>query len=308
MVCNIWSFSNNNNWNNYNMVMKMFVYNRETNKIEEKEEYGEKILHFLYDTYIGRIILKLFVARPFFSKLRAKKQKSIRSKEKIKQFIEKYKIDMSEYDDEYDTFNDFFIRKRKIENKSKQNELVAIADSNLIAYNIDENLKIDVKYSTYNLEELLNEKLDISKYKNGYCLIFRLSIDDYHRYVFPDDGKYIKRYHINGILHTVRPISSRYRVYSRNTREVSVLQTENLGEIIQIEIGALLVGCIKNNDVKSFKKLDEKGYFEYGGSTIILLLKDNVKIDEDIIENSKKSIETKVKIGEKVGIIYDSND
>ena len=170
-------------------------------------------------------------------------------------------------------------------------------------YNIDENLKIDVKYSTYTLEELLNKKLDINIYKNGYCLIFRLSVDDYHRFVFPDDGKYVKRYHVKGELHTVRPIASKYRVFSRNTREISLLQTENLGDIIQIEVGALLVGKIQNKEVKHFKKLEEKGYFEYGGSTIILLLRNNVQIDEDIKENSQKGIETKVKIGERIGKI-----
>ncbi len=284
-------------------MIKMLIYNRKTKKIEQEEEYQEKMLHFLYETYLGRFILKLFIARPAFSKIKSRRQKSTKSKAQIGPFIEKYRIDMSEYDEEYESFNDFFIRKRKIKNNSKQNELVSIADSKLLVYNITDDLKINVKHSVYTLEELLKEKIDINMYKNGHCLIFRLSVDDYHRYVFPDDGEYIKRYHINGTLHTVRPISSKYRVYSRNTREISLLRTKNLGKIIQIEVGALLVGCIKNNDVKEFKKLDEKGYFEYGGSTIILLLKDNVNIDKDILQNSEKGIETKVKIGDKIGVI-----
>ena len=134
----------------------MLIYNREKKKIEEKEEYQEKTIHFLYETYLGRIMLKLFIARPFFSRLMSKRQKSKKSKKKIESFIQKYQIDMSEYDKEFECFNDFFIRKRKIENNSKMDEIVAIADSKLSVYNIDENIKIDVKYSTYTLEELLN--------------------------------------------------------------------------------------------------------------------------------------------------------
>ena len=81
------------------------------------------------------------------------------------------------------------------------------------------------------------------------------------------------------------------------------MHTENFGDVVQIEVGALLVGRIRNNTTnKSFNKGNEKGYFEYGGSTIILLIeKDKVLIDEDILSNSKEYVETQVKIGEKIG-------
>ena len=46
----------------------------------------------------------------------------------------------------------------------------------------------------------------------------------------------------------------------------------------------------------------EKGYFEFGGSTVVLLVKkDMVKFDADILENSAQHIETVVKYGEKIG-------
>ena len=78
---------------------------------------------------------------------------------------------------------------------------------------------------------------------------------------------------------------------------------DNLGKVVQIEVGALLIGCIRNNNQKYFIKGEEKGYFEFGGSTIILLLKDNVKIDEDIIEQINQGREVKVSIGERIGLI-----
>ncbi|MCH5274291.1 MAG: phosphatidylserine decarboxylase [Lachnospiraceae bacterium] len=284
----------------------MLVYNRQTKKLHREDEYGETTLRFLYSTVLGRFLLKLIVARPFFSRLRAKYQRSPKSKKDILPFALKYHIDMAEYEEAYTCFNDFFIRKRAIENHSETGDLVAVADSKLLVYKIDENLKVNVKHSCYTLQEILNRKINIESFRDGYCLVFRLSVSDCHRYYFIDDGMYLKRYRVKGLLHTIRPIAGKYRVFCRNQREVSYLKTENLGNIIWVEVGALLVGCIQNHPQKHFKKMEEKGYFEYGGSTILVFLRNNVKIDEDILKNSKKQIETKVKIGERIGKIIDS--
>ena len=69
-----------------------------------------------------------------------------------------------------------------------------------------------------------------------------------------------------------------------------------------MEVGALLVGKIVNMEKLKFKKGEEKGWFELGGSTILLFFAENtVNIDKDIISNSYKGIETKVKYGERIG-------
>ena len=73
------------------------------------------------------------------------------------------------------------------------------------------------------------------------------------------------------------------------------------GEMIMIEVGALMIGKIVNNTGRDFKKGEEKGHFEYGGSTIILLTNKDVIIDSDIIKQSEQGIETKVKIGTMIG-------
>ena len=47
----------------------------------------------------------------------------------------------------------------------------------------------------------------------------------------------------------------------------------------------------------------EKGYFEFGGSTICLFVtKDGAQPDEDIIKNTADGFETLVKMGERIGI------
>lgn len=276
-------------------------YNRETNSYVTEKEYQEKLLSFLYTTVIGRILLKLIVARPWFSRLRSYYQNSKKSKKDIEPFIREYNIDISPYDGKWECFNDFFTRKRNYDNLYNADTFVAIADSKLSVYPIDDHLCLRVKNSVYTLDEIVADQIDLNMFKNGTVLIFRLSVDDYHRYVYPDDGELVNQYKVKGELHTVRPISEKYRVYSRNTRVINEMSTKNFGKIVQVEVGALLVGCIHNNASKRFRKLDEKGYFSYGGSTVILFVNDTIAIDEDIIQQSRSGFETKVTIGEKIG-------
>ena len=49
------------------------------------------------------------------------------------------------------------------------------------------------------------------------------------------------------------------------------------------------------------KKGEEKGYFEYGGSTIVMFFPPNIMIDEDILRQSQAGYETQVFIGDKIG-------
>ena len=63
-----------------------------------------------------------------------------------------------------------------------------------------------------------------------------------------------------------------------------------------------MVGKILNHEVKEFRRGDEKGFFEYGGSTIIVLVKKDVlKISNEILEASQQGIETPVKMGQVIG-------
>ena len=155
-----------------------------------------------------------------------------------------------------------------------------------------------IKNSTYSLEQLIKEK---ANYK--YALVFRLSVDDYHHYIFPDDGIVVRKKHIDGILHTVQPIAfENYKVFHENQRDITFLDCKNLGNVCYVEVGALFVGKICNKEVHTFKKGDEKGYFEFGGSTVILLFEKELNINSKIIKNSEKGIETIVKMGERIDI------
>ncbi|MDO4283082.1 MAG: phosphatidylserine decarboxylase [Clostridia bacterium] len=286
--------------------MSIKIWNRRENKYIYVEQYHQKSLDFLYHTKIGRVLLKTIVTRKAISKIYGRYQSSKLSKRKIEKFIATYHIDMNDYEKvDYQNFNEFFSRKIKNEKRKviyDDDILISCCDAKLTRYKIDENLKIKVKNSIYTIGDLIQDEKEAFNYQNGECLVFRLTIDDYHRYIFFDDGGLEYHKKINGVLHTVSSISKDYPVFSRNSREISKLKTKNFGEVLYIEVGALLVGKIKNYHQAKFKRGEEKGFFEFGGSTIILLFQENkLKIDDDIIQNSSNHIESKVLLGEKIG-------
>ena len=282
------------------------IYDRKKGVFYEDKQYGEKALKFLYGNVFGRIILRCFVVGKFYSKYNARKNKSPRSVSKIAPFVEEYGIVLDDFEQrEYNSFSDFFTRKLASGKRTfslSDDDFISVADSKLLCYEITPDGKIPIKNSIYTIEEIVNEEISNDFY-GGYCLVFRLTVDDYHRYCFFDSGNIKQTKYIKGKLHTVSPIPyKRYKVFAENCRSVSCLQTKNFGECYQVEIGALLVGRINNHPISHFSKGEEKGYFEMGGSTVIVMVKNGVlNIDNDILNNSKNAIETKVLIGERIG-------
>ena len=130
-----------------------------------------------------------------------------------------------------------------------------------------------------------------------------MTVDDYHRYHYIDDGKIIGNKFINGKFHTVNPIANDYYpIYKQNTRSYTVIESKNFGKMVQMEVGAMMVGRIVNYPKKQCYRGEEKGYFEFGGSTVVILLKENQAIiDEDIVKNTINDKETVVKLGESIG-------
>lgn len=264
-------------------------------------------LRFLYNTVLGRMILKPLTA-PAVSKLCGRFLDSRLSKCMIDRFVKKNGIDLSEYQSEsYSCFNDFFTRKIIREKRPISNigtDLVSPCDGLLTAYRIKDDTVIPVKQSRYSINSLLSGANIADRYKNGICLVFRLCVNHYHRYCYIDDAEKEDNVFIKGKLHTVRPIAlETYPVFVRNCREYTVMHTENFGDVTQIEVGALLVGKIKNHHgAGRVKRGQEKGLFLYGGSTVILLLEENkADISDDIWKESLNGNEIPVKQGQVIG-------
>ena len=262
------------------------------------KEKTNKLLSIMYNTIMGRFFLKIATTK-IVANIYSVYMNSNFSRKKIKKFIKKNNINMEDYKEKnYTSFNDFFIREIKEDKRKIEDNLIAVCDSKLSVYKIDENSKFNIKNSIYTVKELIGEN---KKYK--YALIFRLCVDDYHHYIFPDDGEVIETKHIDGILHTVQPIAlKKYKVFHENARDITFLKCNNLGDVCYIEVGALMIGKIVNLKKNKFKKGEEKGHFEFGGSTVIMLINKDIDLNKKILENSEKDIETIVKMGQCIGM------
>ncbi len=235
------------------------------------------------------------------------------SKHKIKKYVKKHGIVMSDYiDEDYKSFNAFFTRRIKPELRPfdfAPEALCSPCDGKLSAYRITEDLKFNAKGFDYDINTLLGNSELASEFMGGVCLVFRLCVTDYHRYMFFDGGIASGNKFIKGRLHTVQPAAlEKRRVFTENCREITELDTDNFGKAVQVEIGAMMVGRIVN-DVKSgrFERGMEKGRFEFGGSTVILLLqKDKAEVDEEFFQNTSFDLETIVKCGERIGVAAQS--
>ena len=276
-------------------------------RIIHKDNGQDNFLKGLYGTVLGRKFLKILI-NPTISKLGGAVLSTKLSSLLVKPFIKANNIDMSDYTERaYVSFNDFFTRDlkpgKRFINRDKE-VLISPSDGRVSVYEIDDNMTFNIKDSYYTIESLTHSKKAANYYKGGTCVIIRLCVDNYHRYCYIDNGYKTTNKFIEGVLHTVNPVACEYYdIYKENSRECSLLHTENFGKVMQIEVGALMVGKIVNYDqVACIHRGDEKGKFECGGSTFVLLIKkDTVDIDDDLIENTKNGYETAVKMGERIG-------
>lgn len=285
---------------------KMKFKDRKGNQWEEVSSQDE-LLKKLYESKKGRMVLKI-LTMPIISKIGGRCLDTCLSKLAIVPFIRKNKIPMEQYEEvSYRSYNDFFTRRIKqkyrpvcLENAS----LIAPCDGKVSAYPITEQGGFIVKHTFYTVRSLLRSETLAEKYLGGTAVVFRLTVDDYHRYCYPADGEKTRNYYLKGKFHTVNPIANDYYpIYKENAREYTLLKTKEFGVILQMEVGALMVGKISNYEGKAtVKKGQEKGRFEFGGSTIILLLqKDKVNVDADLLKNTEEGFETIVKLGEVIG-------
>ena len=399
------------------------IIERKTGRLIQEEEYGQKAIYFLYHHFLGRVLLKMIFARPYFSFLRGLYYNSFLSKKDIAPFVEKYGLSKEYLKKNYQSFGAFFSRKEAVylrdagkentkdngedwkekirengqekgreKGREGQQPFYATASGKLLAYKIDQEggivlpeksdskkesstkgstkncakgltglqedairkdrpnerqnekqnerkasnpLPLEIKGNLYSIEKIL--KAPCPEFlKGGTLLVFRLSLPDYHRYIFPARGKLLKTKKIKGRLDSVRKEAAHFKAFSENKREISLLELSGMGKILHVEVGAMLVGHIHNHVgcKQSFDKVvechkekgteccrekgniqisgknhlahcfaagEEKGYFSLGGSTIVEMLNDKIVIDDDLLENTKKGLETKLGIGERIG-------
>ena len=296
-------------------MMEIYYIDRKTGEKKKETVAGDRLLNWTYDTRAGKSLLELFIKRRLFSTIMGTYMDLPLSKKRITSFIEELELDVNEADrekaEEYLNFNDFFARKlkpgaRKID--KRQDSFVSPADGRVLAYaGIDIKELIQVKGFVYSLAELFSNDTLAKEYEGGTCIVVRLCPADYHRFHFPAAGVAGKSKAIKGQYYSVSPIAlgKVANIYCQNKREYTIFESEDFAEIVLMEVGATCVGSIIQTYEagSTVNKGDEKGYFKFGGSTTILFVKKGMlKVDEDILKNTEAGIETRVLMGEKIGV------
>ena len=286
--------------------MSSYTADRQGN-VYKNDSGQDCFLEKMYGCAFGRALLKPLV-NPVLSELGGRILDSRLSALAVPVFIRHAGIDMRDYEKrKFRSYNDFFTRRIREGARPVSmvpEHFVSPCDSRVSVYPIDENCRVKIKHTPYTVAELLRNPVLAKRYEGGYLWVFRLCVDDYHRYIYIDDGFESRRVHIDGALHTVNPVANDvYPIYKENTREFCIQKSRHFGHLLLMEVGALLVGRIVNHDVEqTVSRGEEKGYFEFGGSTVIVAVQaGQVRIDEDIWQNSADGIETVVKQGEKIG-------
>ncbi len=271
------------------------------------KEKNSGLLSFLYTTPVGRGLLSILIS-PAVSHAAGKVMNSGVSSLAVPGFIKSHDIDVSEFEKtSFSSYNDFFTRKLKPGARPfevSDEALISPCDAKLTIYPIMKDSCFWIKQGHYTLKSLLRDEKLAKQFEGGILWQLRLSVDDYHRYIYPVNGRRSYERMIHGVFHTVQPIAlEHYPVYKENTRKYCLIKTKELGTVLMMEVGAMMVGRITNHQTTPGKVEcgKEKGYFEFGGSTIILLTqKDTVVPRKDIVYRSISSGEALIKQGEKI--------
>jgi phosphatidylserine decarboxylase len=289
-------------------IVKFF--DAEQSALMEEQVFGEGILKWLYESRAGSLFGHLLTrSLPcfFYGKLKD----TLKSSQDITNFIKDYNVVESDFPpaSEFKTFNEYFAREflpGKRTWSEDKNSVSAFCEGRYLIS--DASNPAQLKGSYIEPYKLLGEKYG-EEFKDATALICRLAPVDYHWFHYPDDGESLDVVEYSGWLNSVSPISLRSKpdVLNTNKRVVNILDCKNLGRVAFVEIGAFCVGTIvQKHNKKEFNKLDPKGHFLFGGSTVVMLFKDkNIEFNSDLKKYSEQGIETYFKLGADIGRVVE---
>lgn len=293
--------------------LEIKLFNRYTGKMELEKVYGEGAVRWLYESAAGKAMGPLVVA-PLTSRVYGVVQSSGWSAQKVLPFIQNFGIQMDEFEVQSDdvsrpfkSFNDFFIRPFKAGKRPfvTDEKMGAFAEARYFGYeSLDHEEKIPVKGQFLASSVVVNSPKWERTFEGGPCLLARLCPVDYHRFHYPDNGKVLDHFRVKGQLHSVNPLALKKRpdIFMRNERVVTIMETEKFGKLAYVEVGAVCVGkIVQSGSLETFKRGDEKGYFLFGGSTVIVFgEKGKWTPSADILKATKAGHEVYIHLGDAV--------
>lgn len=289
-------------------------FNRYTGCIEHEKVLGERSLRWVYGTPLGRLSLHLLIKRAFFSRLLGVLKSTRRSARCLPRFVQEYGINTEEMArplESFTSFNDFFYRTLKPGARPLCGEgLVALpADGRHSGWqDAAEIRQVFVKGQSFDLPALLGSAELAARYAHGSVVLSRLCPVDYHRFHFPAAGTPEAAVRLPGPLASVSPYCLRQRLawLWTNKRELTVLHTESLGDVLILAVGATGVGAIYQTYTPGtpVQKGAEQGYFAFGGSTIMCFFEPGrVQLAPDLLEQTAAGRELYARQGDVLGAV-----
>jgi len=241
------------------------------------------------------------------------------SHNQIKGFVDFYNINMDDFEpsdtEKYRTFEDFFVRKHKpgsrpIAEKANPKKAVCVADSRVVCYDtVGESKKLWIKGTDFSITNLVMDVKLGARFNDAAVASFRLSPQDYHRFHCPVSGTVTEFRSLPGDYYQVDPVALRsgVNILTANAREYVLVDSPQFGEVLFCAIGATNVGTVYIHEKwqkpgGKIEKGDELGFFQFGGSSIIVAFKNgSIKFDDDLLECSKHKIQVSVEVGMSLG-------
>ncbi len=291
---------------------EVYYRNRKTQEMIAETNLDENILRWFYENSLGFMVFQSILNNPLFCWLYGQYKKSSLTRHKIAAFVDKHQINSEEVElslEEYTSFNAFFCRRLKPKARpftEAVDVFCSPADGKVLVYSqLTPDTCMNIKGVNMNLNTLLASEKIANLYQRGSALIVRLAPYDYHRFHFPDTGKADIARYISGQYHSVNPIALAKipGLFSLNRRAVTNFYSDNFGQIAYVEVGALTVGSIVQTYYPGrVYKGQEKGHFQYGGSTLVLLFEPGaIVFDDDLLQDSADNIEVQVFAGSPIG-------
>lgn len=277
---------------------------------------GGGLIDWAYRTRSGQIAAPALFGNSLVSRLIGRFLDSPRSRGRIAPTIAELGIDPSEFRDSvasFASFNRFFYRHLKASARPFSTDpttMLCPADGRVLVY---PQVSADDGLAVKGVEAPVGDLLGMAApaLAGGSAVVVRLCPADYHRYHFPCAAQVIGRRRIPGAVHSVNPVALAAvpKVFCRNKRELTLLRSAEFGRIAYLEVGAFGVAAIHQTyQGNQVARMQEKGYFAFGGSTVVLVFEPGaVHFDDDLVAASARGVETLVRVGETIGHADASN-
>ena len=282
-------------------MKKSNFYNLATDELIPLKIQRDAIADWLFTSTVGKLV-NFTISFPIFSQIVSKYLKSAMSFKKIEGFKREFEINDDDFIvDDFKSLNDYFIRRFKPGARlfSKiEADFSSLAEG---YYLVSPDASLPIKGITSTARELIRAE---PEFEIKQSIVVRLSPKEYHRFHFPFSGVLKSLKTIDGKLYSINPVTLKHdsQLFIRNKRTVLELEFDNQSRAYIVLIGATYIGSIQitHKVGQRFNKGDQCGYFEFGGSTAVILLNTEMNFNEKIINYSRQGVETFAKLGQTI--------